>query len=371
MNKIYSTLCLLLLASCFSVSWGQLTNKTITIGSSNRTYKQYLPAAFDPQTEQVSLVVILHGIGGTSSDMIGTGFNYIADTARAIAIYPQGVLNAYGQTSWNNATLLASPADDISFMNAILDSMILYYNVDPARVYFTGFSMGSIMTHHLACAMNSRIAAIGCMAGTMPTSDIANCSPTYATPVIHLHGTADGTVPYSGSALPSLSLVAETMNFWRNVHGCDATADSTQLPNLAADNITIDRFVYDNCSPLTSVELWRFNGADHIYLYRPFNDIDEMMQVWLFLRQWSHSAPATAGINTSTKIQLTIAPNPSNGVYTITSNSATDFSIENVNGQTVQSGSLINGTTSIDLIDQASGIYFLKAGNSTRKLVRI
>jgi len=371
MNKIYSTFALLLLAGYFSVSWGQLTNKSVTIGAVNRTYKQYLPVAFDPQTEQVSLVVILHGIGGSSSDMVSTGFNYIADTARVIAIYPQGVLNAYGQTSWNNGTLLASSVDDIGFMHAILDSMILNYNVDPARVYFTGFSMGSIMTHHLACAMNNRIAAIGCMAGTMPSSDIQNCSPTYATPVIHLHGTADGTVPYSGSALPSLSLVAETINFWRNVHGCDATADSTQLPNTAADNITIDRFVYDNCTPLTSVELWRFNGADHIYLYEPLNDITEMMEVWLFLRQWTHSSPAPAGINTSNIIQLTIAPNPSNGVYSIKSNSAIDYSIENLNGQTVHSGTLVNGITSIDLTDQTSGFYFLKAGNSTRKMIRI
>lgn len=371
MNKIYTTFTMLTLVVCFSVSWGQLTTKTLTVGSVNRTYKQYLPASFDPQNEQVSLVVLLHGIGGTSSDMVSTGFNYIADTARVIAIYPQGIVNAYGQTSWNNGTLLASSVDDIGFMHAILDSMILNYNVDPARVYFTGFSMGSIMTHHLACAMNSRIAAIGCMAGTMPTSDIASCSPTYATPVIHLHGTADGTIPYSGSALPSLSLVAETINFWRNVHGCDATADSTQLPNIAADNITIDRFVYDNCTPLTSVELWRFNGADHIYLYEPLNDIDEMMQVWLFLRQWSHTAPAPAGINTSTKIQLTIAPNPSNGLYAITCNGSVDYSIENLNGQTIQSGTLANGTTSIDLTNQTSGIYFLKAGNSTRKMVRI
>lgn len=370
MNKIYAALTTLLLVLSFSFSHAQLSNKSVSIGGVNRTYKQYLPTVFNPQSESVSLVFILHGLGGTNADMVSAGFNFIADTARAIAIYPQGLQNQYGQNSWNNGTLLSSTANDIGFMNALIDSAILNYNVDPTRVYFTGFSMGSIMSYHMACALNDRVAAVGCMAGTMSTSDIQNCSPEYATPVIHLHGTADGTVPYDGSALPSLSLVDETVNFWRGVHGCDATADSTRLPDSAADNITVDRFVYDNCSPDGSVELWRFNGADHIYLYQPVNDITEMIEVWLFLNRWSHPSPAAAGVSSEEQIRLETSPNPSVGTFTVRSGAEAAFTVHSTGGQLILSGKLQKGETVLDLKEAPAGVYLLQAGNTVVKLMR-
>lgn len=363
---------MLLLATLLSSGFAQLTSESMMVGSVNRTFKQYLPVGFDPQNEQVSLLVILHGLGGTNSDMVSAGFDDIADTARVIALYPQGLVNGYGQNSWNNGTLLSSSANDLGFMNQIIDSMILNYNVNPAQVYFTGFSMGSIMSYHVACALNTRVAAIGCMSGTMATSDIQNCVPTYATPVIHFHGTADGTVPYNSGALPSLSLVPQTIDFWRNVHGCAATADSLRLPDTASDNITIDWFRYDNCNPVASLELWRMNGADHQYMYEPLNDITEMVQVWLFLRRWTHPAPAAAGLNDPAIAQLSIAPNPSStGMYAVKSEQAVLYTIQNVNGQTITSSTLQNGENTIDIGSQPAGLYFLKVGNSTRKLVRL
>lgn len=363
---------MLVLSALLSVTFAQLTSESMMVGSATRTFKQYLPVGFDPQNEQVSLLIILHGLGGTNSDMVSAGFDDIADTARVIAIYPQGLTNGYGQTSWNNGTLLASSANDLGFMNAIMDSMILNYNVDPAHVYVTGFSMGSIMSYHVACALNSRVAAIGCMSGTMSTSDIQSCVPAYATPVIHFHGTADGTVPYNSGALPSLSLVPQTISFWQNVHSCDATADSLRLPDTAADNITIDRFRYDNCNPVASLELWRMNGADHQYVYEPLNDVTEMIQVWLFLRRWTHTSPAAAGLADQEAGLLSVAPNPSaNGMYTVKSEQALTYTIQSMNGQTIAAGKLTNGENTIDLGSQPAGVYFLKVGNSTRKLVRL
>jgi polyhydroxybutyrate depolymerase len=372
MTKIYAIVSTFVLSALVSVSFSQLTNKTMLVGSVNRSYKQYLPSGLDPQNEQVSLLVVLHGLGGTNTDMVGAGFNnLIADTARVIALYPQGVVNGWGQTSWNNGTLLASTADDIGFMNQLIDSMVLNYNINPAQVYFTGFSMGSIMSYHVACALNDRVAAIGCMAGTMATSDIQNCVPAYATPVIHLHGTADGTVPYNTGALPSLSLVPQTVAFWQNVHNCDATADSTRLDDTASDNITVDRFRYDNCNPSGSLELWRLNGADHIYLYQPVNDITEMIEVWLFLRKWQHPSPAAVGVVEEIIPYISISPNPSNGIYTVSTEKELEYAICNTSGQVVQSGMLGAGENTIELTDKLAGVYFLKTGNLTKKLIRL
>lgn len=354
--------------SVFAV-FAQLTDETISINGVTRSYKLYIPAGFNAQTENPDMIIIMHGLGGTNADMVGAGFNFIADTARVIAVYPQALNNSWGMAAWNNGTMLGSTADDLGFMNELINKGLNDYNVNPARVYATGFSMGSIMSHHMACAMNNRIAAIGAMAGTMPTSDISSCVPVYKTPVIHLHGTADGTVPYDGSALPSLSLVPQTIDFWRGVHGCDASADSTRLPDTATDAITIDRFVYDNCNPAASLELWRFNGADHVYLYQPVNDITEMIEVWLFLRKWSHSNPTTLGLENKELSAVKISPNPSTGLVHITTEYSGKIQVVDLKGtvvfeqQTQPGGSVLN----LDALNK--GVYILQLGEQTFKVV--
>ncbi len=349
----------------------QLTQHTMTVGSATRSYYKYLPANYQI-TENLPVVFILHGLGGNAQQMTLAGFAQISDTARIIAIYPDGLPNAFGQTAWNNGTLASSTADDITFFHKMMDKMILEQNAIPSRIYVTGFSMGGIMTHHLACAMNNRIAAIGPMAGTMSTSDISSCTPAYKTPVIHLHGTADGTVPYAGTALPSLSLVSETMTFWRNVHGCSSTADSTQMPNTAADGITVDRFVYDNCDPLTSVELWRFNGADHIYLYEPVNDITEAKEIWRFFLQWQHPNPATASLeNLVEENNFMISPNPSNGQFTIQSKENGELFLYGMDGTLISTIGIKIGANELNF-NLNAGVYLLSDanGNSQRMVIR-
>lgn len=349
-----------LLSFCFGIS-AQQTTESVTIGSENREYIQYLPSNFDPQTESLPVVLALHGLGDNASNFSNIGFNMLADVERFIVIYPQGTNNGQGQTAWNNNTLfLSSTSDDIGMFNYIIDDLILNKNANSARIYSTGFSMGGIMSYTLACALNDRIAAIGSMSGPMSTSDIASCVPTYKTPVIHFHGTADGTTPYDGQALPSLSLVPETIEFWRTAHGCAATADSTQIADNAADGYTTDRFVYDNCSPDQSLELWRINGADHEYMYQPNNDFTEGIEVWNFFKQWSHSAPASASLNETELKKLAISPNPTNGIISITSEENIELSVFNQTGAMVKTISLTIGTTQVDLSDLDQGIYILK-----------
>ena len=67
----------------------QLTDETISINGVSRSYKLYIPTGFNVQTENPDMIIIMHGLGGTNSDMLGAGFNFIADTARVIAVYPQ------------------------------------------------------------------------------------------------------------------------------------------------------------------------------------------------------------------------------------------------------------------------------------------
>lgn len=357
---------LLLTAIAFRSAFlfAQQSNETILIGSATRSYIQYLPTGFDPAAESLPVVFVLHGLGDNAANMAGVGTNNIADTARFLVIYPQGTVNSFGSTAWNNATLLASTSDDLGLMNALMNDMILNFNADPTRIYVTGFSMGGIMTHHLACVMNDRIAAIASMSGTMPSSDISTCVPAYKTPVMHVHGTADATVPYGSGALPSLSVVPETIEFWRNVHTCTSVSDSTQLPNTANDGITVDRFVWTGCTPDESLELWRMNNADHIYAYQPVNDFTEANDVWRFLRKWSHSNPATAtSVEIAGESAVHIFPNPTKGSFTISSLTSLEITLLDVNGKVCLSREILAGETTLDVSNFDAGVYLIQGSN--------
>lgn len=303
MQKLFSSI--LFLSIAITANYAQFSNKTMDVAGTARQYRQYLPVGFNAITEpNLPLIIALHGIGDNMTNFSNVGFDNIADTARFIVIYPQGKLNAFSQNSWNNGTLLSSAADDISFLSMLMDTMKVKYNIDFSRVYFTGFSMGGIMTYHMLCALPSRIAAIASVSGPMSDPDVSGCNPGRAVPVMHMHGTADGTVPYDAGALPSLSLVPTTMAFWQNNNSC---ADSTvyNLPNsVPGDSITVDTISYNTCG--AQVNLWRENGADHQWLFKPVNDIDATTEIWLFFRNKVHPGPSQLGVTEIPHYQTTI-----------------------------------------------------------------
>jgi polyhydroxybutyrate depolymerase len=342
-------------------NFAQTTTHTITIGSDIRTYHVYRPTGFNQQTESLPVIFVLHGLGGNASQMMLVGFNQIADTARAIVVYPEGKVNSYNQQAWANGTALQSNANDVQFINVLIDTLFYRYNINLSRVYVAGLSMGGIMAHRLGCRLSNRIAAIASMTGTISTDDLTNCTPAFPIPVIHWHGTADATVPYNSGQLPTLELVPSTMHYWLTKNNC-TPIDSviTPIPDIAADGYTIDKIVYSNCPGTVKVELWRINNGPHTWYYQPANDADGAKEFWKFFRQFQHSSPAPASIRENLNSnQVSIFPNPSNnGLINIegVSNSA-NIEVYNLEGKLLLQSN-IHSSDKIFL--EKKGIYLMK-----------
>lgn len=357
MKNIYYTL---LFALCSLSSFAQQTNETTTINGVQREYIQYLPINFDVNTEHLPTVIILHGLGGTNAQMAVGGFNQIADTARCIALYPQGLPNAFSQNAWNNGTAASSTADDLAFINYLMDKTINDLNSNPAKQYITGFSMGSIMSYHLACNLNDRVAAIGAMAGPMSTSDLNSCSPSYSTPIIHFHGTDDATVPYNANPLPTLSLVTETLDFWKNQKTCGTTQDSIRINDSANDGLTTDQFIYDNCDADGSLEHWRINGGGHDYYVQPLNDFTHSIEVWLFLRKWSHpnQLNQTTSLNEEV-IDIKVYPNPASKEIELKINDIEKYTIKVYTKEGKLTTSVFSDNK-LNISSLQNGMYFIR-----------
>jgi len=243
----------------FSLPCHPQTNGSLLFDGQTRNYIVYTPTGFNPQ-EQLPLVMVLHGFTQSAQNIMDvSNFNAIAEANNFIAVYPNGVGNAWNT---NSGFPGGSTANDIGFLAALVTEMRNLYNIDTSRVYSCGFSAGGYMSHRLACESNICLAAIASVSGTMSDAAYNDCTPWKNIPVMQIHGTSDLVVFYNGG-LGSKS-VTDVVNFWVTNNGCPNPATVTNLPDInTSDGSTVQRFEYQPCTDQTRVELLKVNGGGH------------------------------------------------------------------------------------------------------------
>jgi polyhydroxybutyrate depolymerase len=126
-----------------------------------RSYLIHLPP--DDKSRPMSLVIALHGGGGTGSRMeklTQGGFNALSDREGFIVVYPDGL-----EKHWNDGRSVKEAGwrahkenvDDVGFISALIEHLVKEQNVDPKRVYITGVSNGALMASKLACEKTEKI----------------------------------------------------------------------------------------------------------------------------------------------------------------------------------------------------------------------
>ena len=198
----------------------------LSFAGRERTFRVHVPAG-DHGEKPLPVVVMLHG-GGGSGEQLQTQsarMDPIAEREGFITVYPDGtgVLR-----TWNGGLCcgraVADDVDDVGFIAALLDHLEAELCIDRRRVFAMGMSNGGLLSHRLACELSTRIAAVAPVAGTL---GIPNCAPARPVPVLHIHGTEDGHVPWNGGpgCGPSGAdfwSVPQTMDVWRSLNGCGA-----------------------------------------------------------------------------------------------------------------------------------------------------
>src|SRR5262249_16066501 len=131
--------------------------------------------------------------------------------------------------------------DDVAFIAALIDHIEATDQIDPNRVYVTGFSRGGMMSYRLGCELGSRIAAIAPVAGNMATFDGSarntRCMPVRPVSVLAIQGTADARVPFQGGSgsMPALTTTrveeyasfSDVIGVWRDIDGCATSSSAT------------------------------------------------------------------------------------------------------------------------------------------------
>ena len=270
------------------VQYGSNTKKcTLTHKALERYYIIYVP---ESGVSEASMPVLfaLHGYGSTAEIHKNyTNYQPLAETSKFIVIYPQGSYFQGTFTSgnhWNVGSWTAgSTADDVDFINEVIDLVSKKESINQNRIYSSGMSNGGFMSYHLACNLSSRIAAIASVTGSMSKETLENCSPSHPTPILQIHGALDVTVPFNGDSTINMESIDNVFNYWTTYNSCDP------IPSLVVTDyvdFSVDYQKYNNCLNNVKVELYKISSMGHTWPGKNNYGISATEEVWNFVSQF-------------------------------------------------------------------------------------
>ena len=378
-NPVSLLIIVLNLSISLSLVAQQSLNETIIHNGIEREYLLYIPANYTGESP-VPLVFNFHGYGSTASEQMWYGdFRAIADTAGFLLIHPQGtLLNSI--THWNvGGWTIGSIADDVGFIDALIDSVAVDYNTDLERIFATGMSNGGFMSFLLASQLSEKIAAIASVAGSMTPETYNNSNPQHPTPILQMHGTTDVVVPYNGDTwtLP----IDDVLEYWANYNNCNPIPSVTALPDIDPnDGSTIEHLVFNGGDNGVNVEHYMIVGGGHTWPGNILggsgtnNDIDASADIWKFFSRYDIN-----GLIEITDIEdaeendraLMVYPNPATS-YIIVEHDLINqaYQVQSLQGKIVLRGILNSKSHLVDLSGLSAGIYLLKVGKQSIQLVK-
>ncbi len=350
-----------------STSNAQVVSATLQHDGGSREFLYYLPPGYQFANES-PVIFAMHGLNNPPVDfMPRTLFNDVADTANFITVYPAALSSVIG-TSWNSGTDPTQSADDVGFIDALIDTMKFLANIDLNRVYVCGFSQGGFMTSRLACQLTNRITAIATIAGTMHTTVEASCVLSKPMPALHAHGTADNNVSINGNTFLGLLSANDLVDFWINENNCAIPPITSMLPDTYADGLTVDLTYYPFCDQQTEVVFYKVNGLDHNWT-GPSNDIYYAESVWHFFRKYG--VPTSTPVEAVKQQEISVYPTLATNEIHIEGANGKALWIHSINGQVMIEKQVENNDYyTINIESFPSGSYIVTIDNQSFKIIR-
>lgn len=231
--------------------------RTVSVNGVERSYVVYVPQS---AKSPAPVVMLFHGGGGRPEAIARqTGMDELADQQGFLTVYPEGATRASGRgETWNvGGPKSPSSADDVAFVQAIVRDLDRTMQIDHARIYATGLSMGGVFAYRLACELSDTFAAIAPVSATMTEP---SCHPSSPVAILHIHGTDDNRIPLSGghgeltAADRSWPAPQQGITSWSRFDGC------AEQPTRSQDSFA-DCTSYGQCR--APVEFCAISGGRH------------------------------------------------------------------------------------------------------------
>lgn len=201
------------------------------------------------QSKPVPLIIGLHGSSSSPAFFErNSGLDRIADAHGAVIAY----LGSQTPTasSWTRCDLQAN----LAYISSEISQLIPSENIDPSRVYVTGFSAGATMSFFVGCALSGQVAAIAPVSGWMAYSQ--PCQLARPESMMLIIGTNDGAgVNGNRVLMPVTSLVQR----WQGLDGCSSA------PSLNTTYFTVQQQAWTACNDQSALATDVIQGGTHTW----------------------------------------------------------------------------------------------------------
>jgi polyhydroxybutyrate depolymerase len=295
----------------------QETQEKITVDDISRTFTVHLPKGYDSQ-QHYPVVILLHGRNQDADDMARlTHFNQrVADKNGIIAVYPNAARGQWnigvrpeqpsmgmarsggghrggwggggypgggggypgggggypgggrrgGQTP-DETKNKPEPADDVAFLNEMLDQLALKYSVDTHRIYATGLGDGGFMALRAGCSIADRVAAVAAVSAALPKTMI--CLPSRPVPALFMAGTDDPIIPNNGGTYKPgqfhVLSAEDSAKTWAKFDRCEEKPAQDKLPASGKGGKDIKTFTFGGCHDNAQVVLYSIKGGGNTW----------------------------------------------------------------------------------------------------------
>ena len=315
--------------------------------------------------------ILLHGNGGNGAGMMNE-FMDILECHALVA--PTGYLN-----SWNICAE-DSDAPDIEMINDLINILQTYSNINPNKIRIIGSSNGAGLANNIfienkntgidiVCAIVSHLNEpqyhLGNFykpsASTDPLSSFCGydnlVNPLATRKYLSISNDNDPIIPYSGgtSVVGIDFLPAETAAY--NIALNQGYTGSQLTSGITMGNPQITEYSY------LSGDVVHIKGdAAH----------DANNTQLDYIKDYFLDCADVSNIDDYNLDKIKVYPNPTNSKITVTGayNKTIEYSIFNVFGQLVLSGTWTSDTLQINLSELDSQVYFLKINNKLIKIIK-
>lgn len=254
----------------------------LVVNGVEREYHLYVPAEQADQPRK--LLILLQG-GDAGSWRFPQQFQWeaLAEEQGVIIAVPVGKRVPPNEGAWQLNTG-PDTMQDIHFFDAMINELLELHDVDRARIYAVGYSLGSMFGYELMCQMSSRFAAIASHAGTMPISPQA-CEPARHVPFMHLHGVDDPIIAYGNTwdwkawdSVGTMYDVPGLLQHWRQRFDCQTETEKAFGAGV--------HMVNEACAQGARIEHYRFEELGHDWP-ESIEGVSTHRVIWSFLDLFS------------------------------------------------------------------------------------
>ena len=250
----------------------------INVNGTTRNIVVYTPNSLPGDSP---LMLVTHGMNQDPEYQSNADRMYeLIDTAKFVVAYLRGI-----DKSWD----MSDGGKDKNFVLKAIDEMASRYEIDTNRVYWSGFSMGSMFMYAVMGSMTDKIAAFAPCSGMMgdPSGSIKK-----KINLIHCHAYGDDVVVYDQFNIRNnVTKIANNLKYthytkrtnYKTKNGTSwFTGDREMWKNDEGNEIVLYSFNVDYHNPVSenSYEIWNFckrysldPGAPKVKITSPESDV--------------------------------------------------------------------------------------------------